>query len=170
MSERTWFLTTLLRIQSVFSFLMGVSWITTSTTNRLAGVSWLEYAFAALPNIGVYEANADTVMGGGWILAAVVMAVAGWFGGRSKNLENLGFGVAIFWPLLAATIFLVAFFQGTAPVGWIGSLTYLSLIAPYAAHLRKYPGMEGVSLATGSIPIPGATGDDHGPGSGHDPF
>lgn len=170
MSERTWFLTTLLRIQSVFAFLMGVSWITTATTNRLAGVSWLEYAFAALPNIGVYEVNADTAMGVGWILAAVVMAVAGWFGGRSKNLENLGFGVAIFWPLLAATIFLVAFFQGTAPVGWIGSLTYLSLIAPYAAHLRKYPGMEGVSLATGSIPIPGATGDDHGPGSGHDPF
>ena len=170
MTERTWFVTRLLRIQSVFSFLMGVSWITTATTNRLAGVSWLEYAFAALPNIGVYEANADSAMGGGWILAAVVMAVAGWFGGKSKGLENLGFGVAIFWPLLAAIIFLVAFIQGTAPVGWIASLSYLSLTAPYLALLRKYPGGEGVSLVTGSIPIPGTTGDDHGPGSGHAPL
>lgn len=166
MSERTWFLSRVLRIQSIFTLLVGVSWIITSTTNRLAGVAWLEYAIALFPTMGGYEVNADTVIGVGWVLAAVVMAVSGWFGCRVKGLENLGFAVGVFWPLLAGAIFMVAFLQGAAPNGWITTIVYLSFTTPYLVLLGKFNGAGEVSLDTESIPIPGTVDDgntDHTP-------
>lgn len=153
MSERTWFLTRVLRIQSVLTLLVGLSWILASTSGRLAGVSWLESVATFLPDLGFYEVNADTAMGFGWVAAAIVMGLAGWLGYRHRAWENLGFAAGLFWPLLAAVFFLVGFLMGVAPNGWITTISYLNFTVPYLVLLLKRdPTEEEVSLATGELP------------------
>lgn len=134
MPERNRTLRNILKIQGLTTIAIGIGWLVVPSRGRLNGVLWLEDILAWVPFFTV-----DVKVGIGWIISGVLMLLAGWFGRKSKSLENAGFVAALCWPLGMALVYFFAAGTGYAPNGALNAISYLNFAAPYVGFMLWPP-------------------------------